>query len=137
MKRRFWPILSLALALACDALLFSWQSERAEPDVDDLWLRSMKGAYERFSYCLGGNEAEYWYGVAEFHTMADCAAALNMDGRGDANGAAAAMIYVPDLAKARLREIEEILGTCISDPYNTAQWAVSMNELYHLLEEEN
>ena len=46
------------------------------------------------------------------------------------------MIYVSDLAKAHLEEVLEILGTCISDPYNTAQWAVSMNELYHLLEEE-
>ena len=28
MKRRFWPILSLVLALACGALLFLWQGER-------------------------------------------------------------------------------------------------------------
>ena len=136
MQRRFWPILSLVLALACGALLFLWQGERAEPDVDDLWLRSMNRAYERFSYCLGGNEAEYWYGVAELHTMADCAVALNMDGSGSADAAVDTMIYVSDLAKAHLEEILEILGTCISDPYNTAQWAVSMNELYHLLEEE-
>lgn len=114
MRRRFWPILSLVLALACGALLFLWQGERAAPDVDDLWLRSMNGAYQRFSYYLGGNESEYWYGVAELHTMADCAAALNMDGRG------AAMVYDPDLAKAHLQEIHETLGTCISDPYNTA-----------------
>ena len=69
--------------------------------------------------------------------MADCAVALDMDGKGDANAAAAAMVYDPDLAKAHLQEIHETLGTCISDPYNTAQWAVSMNELYHLLEDGN
>mgnify|MGYP007059355787 CR=1 FL=1 len=137
MKRRFWPILSLVLALACGALLFLWQGERAAPDVDDLWLRSMNGAYQRFSYYLGGNESEYWYGVAELHTMADCATALNMDGSRSADAAVDTMIYVPDLAKAHLREIEAILGTCISDPYNTTQWSESMNELYHLLEEEN
>ena len=91
MKRRFWPVLSLVLALACGALLFLWQGERAEPDVDDLWLRSMNGAYERFSYYMGGNEAEYWYGVAELHTMADCAVALNMDGSGSADAAAEAL----------------------------------------------
>ena len=49
MKRRFWPILSLVLALACGALLFLWQGERAEPDVGSLRLHGMTEAHARFS----------------------------------------------------------------------------------------
>lgn len=96
-------------------------------------LHSMNDAYERFSYCLGGNEADYWYGVTEFHTMAEYAAADNMDGSRDASAVVGNMIYEPDLAKSHLGEICNKLGTCISDPNKQTQWAICMKELYDLL----
>ena len=81
MKHRFWPILSLVLALACGALLFLWQGERAEPDVDSLRFHGMTEAHARFSdYLRLGHEGDYWYGAAEFQTMVNCAAAENLSG---------------------------------------------------------
>ena len=53
----------------------------------------------------------------------------------DANAVMGVLVYESEQAKPYLDELCGALETCIADPDNTAQWAVSMNELRHLLEE--
>ena len=140
MRQKFiWPILSLALAAACVVLLVLWQGEkRGAPELDDLRLHGMAEAHARFSdYLRLGHEGDYWYGAAEFQTMVNCAVAGNLSGMADANAAAGALMYRPELAQSRLEDVCAILETCMAQPDNTAQWEVSMNELRHLLEEGN
>ena len=105
--------------------------------MGSLRLHGMTEAHARFSdYLRLGHEGDYWYGAAEFQTMVNCAAAENLSGMTDANAAAGVLMYDPALAQSRLEDVCAILEACIAQPYNAAQWAVSMNELYHLLEEE-
>ena len=134
-----WPVLSLALAAACVVLLVLWQGEKNRaPEIDDLRLYGMEEAHARFSdYLRLGDEGDYWYGAAEFQTMVNCARAENLGGMTDANAAAGVLMFNPELAQSRLEDVCAILETCIAQPDNTAQWAVSMNELRHLLEEGN
>ena len=138
MRQKFiWPVLSLALAAACVVLLVLWQGEkRGAPELDELRLHGMTEAHARFSdYLRLGHEGDYWYGAAEFQTMVNCAVAGNLSGMTDANAAAGVLMYHPELAQSRLEDVCAILETCMAQPDNAAQWAVSMNELRHLLEE--
>ena len=136
-QKLIWPVLSLALAAACVVLLVLWQGEKGgAPELDDLRLHGMTEAHARFSdYLRLGHKGDYWYGAAEFQTMVNCARAENLDGMIDANAAAGVLMYSPELAQDRLEDVCAILETCMAQPDNTAQWAVSMNELRHLLEE--
>ena len=131
------PVLSLALAAVCVVLLVLWQWEKGgSAEMDDLRLHGMAEAHARFSdYLRLGNEGDYWYGTAEFQTMVNCARAENLDGMIDANAAAGVLMYSPELAQGRLEDVCAILEMCMAQPDSTAQWAVSMNELRHLLEE--
>ena len=128
---------SLALAAACVVLLVLWQGEKKRaPELDGLRLHSMTAAHTRFSdYLRLGHEGDYWYGAAEFQTMVNCARAENLDGMIDANAAAGVLMFNPELAQSRLEDVCAILEPCMAQPDNTAQWAVSMNALCHLLEE--
>ena len=136
MRHKIWPLLSLVLAVACAVLFVLWQGEKnSTSEVDKLWLYSMTQAHTRFSeYLSSHNEGDYWYGAAEFQTMANCAMATDRADKTDANAVAGILMYDPGLAQAHLEEICGTLETCIADPDNAAQWEVSMNELRHLLE---
>lgn len=136
-RKSIWPVLTLALAAACVVLLVLWQGEKNRaPELDELRLHGMAEAHARFSdYLRLGHEGDYWYGAAEFQTMVNCARAENLDGMIDANAAAGVLMYSPELAQGRLEDVCAILEMCMAQPDSTAQWAVSMNELRHLLEE--
>ena len=133
MRHKFWPALSVLLALAC---VFSWQRGKTPYQVDDLWLHGMLHARARFlDYLNYGDEGDYWYGVAEFQTMVNAAELENLNGQIDANAVMGVLVYESEQAKPYLDELCGTLETCIADPDNTAQWEISMNELRHLLEE--
>ena len=133
MRHKFWPALSVLLALAC---VFLWQREKTSYQVDDLWLHGMLHARARFlDYLNYGDEGDYWYGVAEFQTMVNAAELENLNGQIDANAVMGVLVYESEQAKPYLYKLCGALETCIADPDNTAQWEISMNELRHLLEE--
>ena len=136
-RKSIWPVLTLALAAACVVLLVLWQGEKNRaPELDELRLHGMAEAHARFSdYLRLGHKGDYWYGAAEFQTMVNCARAENLDGMIDANAAAGVLMHSPELAQGRLEDVCAILEMCMAQPDSTAQWAVSMNELRHLLEE--
>ena len=133
MRHKFWPALSVLLALAC---VFLWQRGETPYQVDDLWLHGMLHARARFlDYLNYGDEGDYWYGAAEFQTMVNAAKLENLNGQIDANAVMGVLVYESEQAKPYLVELCGALETCIADPDNTAQWEISMNELRHLLEE--
>ena len=133
MRHKFWPALSVLLALAC---VFLWQRGKTPYQVDDLRLQGMLQARARFlDYLNDGDEGDYWYGAAEFQTMVNAAKLENLNGQIDANAVMGVLVYESEQAKPYLDELCGALETCIADPDNTAQWEISMNELRHLLEE--
>ncbi len=83
MRHKFWPALSVLLALAC---VFLWQRGKTPYQVDDLRLQGMLQARARFlDYLNYGDEGDYWYGAAEFQTMVNAAKLENLNGQIDAN----------------------------------------------------
>ena len=100
MGHKFWPALSVLLALAC---VFLWQRGKTPYQVDDLRLQGMLQARARFlDYLNYGDEGDYWYGAAEFQTMVNAAELENLNGQIDANAVMGVLVYESEQAKPYL-----------------------------------
>ena len=67
--KKLLTVLGILFPLAAGAFLALWlHAEHYKTDIVDLASASAQEAHERFSdYQSGGNEGDYWGGVAAFH----------------------------------------------------------------------